>query len=222
MFRCGTALTRVGAARERRRANQMAYTLLYRCSSQLDKPLPEVERGDAMSAATDKSAVLDQIERERERWERLLAGVDQERMLQLGATGDWTFRDVVSHLNGWRRRTLDRLEAARDSREPAPPPWPAGLDEYHEADIDLINAWLEQTGRATSPREVIDEYSRSFERLRATVEAIPEPHLFDPGRYPWMRGEPVAAALTHSYEHLHEHEELLAPWLSQADAGGGA
>ena len=35
--------------------------------------------------------------------EQFVAGVE-DRMLQPGAMGDWTFKDVVAHLSGWRTR----------------------------------------------------------------------------------------------------------------------
>lgn len=169
-----------------------------------------------MSAPGSKAELIELIERERERWMRLLAAVDERHMLEPGATGEWSFRDVVAHLNGWRERTVARLEAARDDRPPAPPPWPAGLDENHEPDVDSINAWMEQTGRGTPLREVLGTYTRSFDELRAAVEATPEAALLDPSRYAWMHGEPVAALLGYSFDHFHEHEELLGPWLAGA------
>jgi hypothetical protein len=89
-----------------------------------------------MTQAPSKAASLERIERERAIWEQLLAEIGESRMLQPGATGDWTFKDVVAHLSGWRTRTLAKLEAAQQNRAPAPPPWPAHLSE--DADTELI------------------------------------------------------------------------------------
>ena len=57
-----------------------------------------------MTETPSKRALLEQIERERAFWEGLVAEVGEARMLQPGATGEWTFKDVVAHLNGWRVR----------------------------------------------------------------------------------------------------------------------
>jgi hypothetical protein len=53
-----------------------------------------------MTHVPNKSALLEQIERERIFWEQLQAEIGEQRMLVPGATGEWTFKDVVAHLNG--------------------------------------------------------------------------------------------------------------------------
>lgn len=169
-----------------------------------------------MTTTINKAALLEQIERERLVWEQLLRAVGEERMEQPGATGAWSFKDVVAHLNGWRVRTLARLHAARTGAEPAPPPWPAGLDEDSESGLTQINAWIERAGRERSLHEVLDEASRSFDRMRDAVLALSDEELSDPGRYPWMGGEPVGAVVGYSFGHFHEeHEPALNGWLDR-------
>lgn len=169
-----------------------------------------------MSTTMTKAALLSQIERERLAWEQLLRAVGEERMEQPGATGEWSFKDIVAHLNGWRTRTLNRLEAARSGAEPAPPPWPAGLDENTEAGLTQINAWIERAGRERSLQEVLGEARRSFELMRDAVLALSDEELADPSRYPWMGGEPVGDVVTSSFDHFHdEHEAALSAWLDR-------
>jgi hypothetical protein len=169
-----------------------------------------------MSATMSKAALLDQIERERLVWEQLLRAVGEERMEQPGASGEWSFKDVVAHLNGWRVRTLARLDAARAGAEPAPSPWPADLDEDTEEGLTQINAWIERTGRERSLEEVLGEARRSFELMRDAVLALSDEELSDPSRYPWMGGEAVGAVIGYSFDHFHEeHEPALAAWLDR-------
>lgn len=148
-----------------------------------------------MNTGMRKAALLEQIERERLVWEQLLRAVGEERMEQPGATGAWSFKDVVAHLNGWRVRTLARLDAARSGAEPPPPPWPPGLDEDSETGLTQINAWIERAGRERSLDEVLGEACRSFDLMRDAVLALSDEELSDPGRYPWMGGEPVGAVI---------------------------
>ena len=148
--------------------------------------------------------------------EAVLARIPEDRMLEPGVSGDWTFKDVVAHLNGWRVLTLARLEGAQHDRAPAPAPWPADLDPDAESDVDQINDWIYQSSRGRPLQDVLAEYSQSFERMRAAVAAIPERNLTDPGRYPWMGGHPVAAVLDGTFGHLHEeHEPLIRAWLGR-------
>jgi hypothetical protein len=173
-----------------------------------------------MTQILNKSALLERIARERTFWEQLLAEIGEERMLKPGATGDWTFKDVVAHLNGWRSKTLARLDAARHGHAPAAPPWPAQLDE--DDDVDQINDWIYQASFDRPLQAVLGEYSDSFQRMHDSVMALSERDLTEPGRHPWLEGSTLAEVVTASFGHLHEeHEPVLRAWLDkleQADA----
>ena len=169
-----------------------------------------------MTATSSKQSLLEQIEHEREFWDALVAEIGEERMLEPGATGDWTFKDVVAHLNGWRRKTLARLEAARQGGTPAAPPWPANLSEENDDDVDDINDWIHQSSRDTPLQEVLGEYQRSFQFMHDAVTTLSERDLFEPGRYPWLSDYALATVITDSFGHLHEeHEPVLRAWLDQ-------
>jgi len=95
-----------------------------------------------MYATPSKAALLELIDHERVAWEQFVAEVGEDRMLQPGAMGDWTFKDVVAHLSGWRTKTLSQLDAAQSGQSPAPPPWPAELDEDTDSGVDQMNDWI--------------------------------------------------------------------------------
>jgi hypothetical protein len=167
-----------------------------------------------MTATTSKAAWLERIEQERQIWERLLAEVGEARITEPGAAGDWSFKDVVAHLNGWRVLTLARLEAARDGREPERPPWPAHLDADDEGDVDEINGWIYRASQDRSLQDVLAEYSQSFNRMAAAVGGLSDQELTEPGRYPWLGGHPLEAVLDGTFGHFHEeHEPGLRAWL---------
>jgi hypothetical protein len=167
------------------------------------------------AATTDKMAQLARIERERAAWEALLAEVGEERMDRPGAAGDWTFKDVIAHLNGWRVRTIDRLEAAARGEAPPAFPWPADLDEDTDEGVEAINRWMYERNRDRSAAEILTESREQFRRMRAAVEAIPEADLVTPGRFDWLDGHPLSAVLAGSFGHLREeHEPALRTWLA--------
>jgi hypothetical protein len=169
-----------------------------------------------MSQIPNKSALLEQIARERTLWEQLLAEIGEARMLEPGATGDWTFKDVVAHLNGWRSKTLARLDAAQHGHAPAAPPWPAQLNE--DDDVDQINDWIYQANLNRPLQAVLDEYHASFQRIHDSVMALSERDLAEPGRYSWLAGDALAEVVTASFGHFHEeHEPVLRAWLDQLE-----
>jgi hypothetical protein len=112
-----------------------------------------------MTELRSTAALLELIERRL--WDDLVAEIGEQRMLQPGATGEWNFKDVVAHLNGWRVKMLARLAAARDHSNPAVPPWPADLDEDDEGDVDTINDRIYRANRERPLGEVPGEYRHS-------------------------------------------------------------
>jgi hypothetical protein len=171
-----------------------------------------------MTELWSKAALLELIERERGLWDDLLAEIGEERMLQPGATGEWNFKDVVAHLNGWRIGRLARLAAARDHSDPAGQPWPSDLDEDDEGDVDKINDWIYRANRERPLGEVLGEYRHSFQRMYDATSALSENELNDIGRYPWLAGHRLADVIIGAFGHFHEeHEPLLRDWLARDD-----
>src|SRR5215831_13108863 len=96
-----------------------------------------------------KTELLAGLHSEQEQWEALLAQIGEARMDQPGVAGEWSIKDIVAHLTGWRRRTVARLQAAQRGEAAPPPPWPA-----HLRTVDEVNAWIYEQNRGRSVREV--------------------------------------------------------------------
>lgn len=153
-----------------------------------------------------RESLLETIRDEHAQWKSLVAEIGEARMVEPGAVGEWTFKDLVAHLNGWTERRIRRLEAGPGSE--ATNPWPANLTE-----IDQINRWIDEQNRDRPVRELLDEADSAFTRLEAAVAALPEEDIATPGRFRWLNGK--ALAEVDLFEHLHEeHEPDILAWLS--------
>lgn len=158
-------------------------------------------------------AALDEM---RADWAAVLAGLEPEQMTEPGALGDWPFRDAVSHLTGWRKRTVARFEAAASGGEPAPAPWPA---QWSDDDTHDINNWIHETDSKRPLAEVLTESDTVLRRLDTALRAISEEDLLMLGRFAWLKDYPLSAYLEGSLEHYYEHRaEGIEGWL----AGQGA
>jgi hypothetical protein len=116
-----------------------------------------------------KSELLNWLQEEYQQWERFLDQIEPTRLEQPGVNGEWSMKDVVAHLTGWNRWLVTRLQAAgRGEPEPLPP-WPAHLQTEDE-----INAWIYESNRGRSVREVLDETSQVFQQLLAVIAGFPE------------------------------------------------
>jgi hypothetical protein len=160
-----------------------------------------------------KAELIRDLHEENRQWEALLADIGAKRMEEPIAPGQWSIKDIVAHIAGWRRRTVARLRAAARGEGEPPTPWPA-----HLPTDDEINAWLHAASRDLPVSEVLRESRQVFDDMMAAVEALPEEGLLEPGRFTWMGGQPLSAAAL--FGHFHEeHEADMRGWLARRRAG---
>jgi hypothetical protein len=159
---------------------------------------------------SDKKHYLDQMQAEFARWETLLAGLSEARIISPDLPDGWSIKDVVAHLMAWQTITNARLQAALQGGEPLFSNWPAGLEPDGDEHLEAINAWIYAAHCDRSWAEVHHDWRAGFQRILEAVEAIPESDLLEAGRYPWIAGYPLAAILEGTTEHHREHYEPLA------------
>jgi hypothetical protein len=167
-------------------------------------------------ATVTKGEAVAAINREREAWEDLLAEVGEDRMLEPGPMGEWTFKDLAAHLTAWRERTLQRLEAAAHGQPEPPPPWPAEFNDDDD-DVDKINAWFQRQSEEKLLGEVLDESRESYARLAEAVQQLPDEALSDGSYFAWTEGEPLGDVIVSGgiFGHLYdEHDADLRQWLA--------
>src|SRR5215212_9030215 len=117
-----------------------------------------------------REALLERDHAVRARWRRLVADVGPDRLEEPGAMGDWTFKDVAAHLTAWRRRTVNRLEAAARGQPEPRPPWPAELGEDED---DPINAWIHDQTRDRPAADLLREADAIYDEFIAAIKALP-------------------------------------------------
>jgi hypothetical protein len=117
----------------------------------------------------NKAELLKWLVEEQQKWELLLAAIGEMRMDLSGVNGDWSMRDIIAHLTGWQRWLVSRLQAAGDGRPEPPPPWPADLTSE-----DDINAWIYESNRTRTVRQVLDELLDLHQQLLTTIQGLPE------------------------------------------------
>jgi Mycothiol maleylpyruvate isomerase N-terminal domain len=159
-----------------------------------------------------KDAILAEIRTNEAAWHALLADVPRARMDEPGPMGEWSFRDLVSHLLAWRNRTIGRITAAADGRPRPAPPWPANMNED-----EPINAWFREQDAGQSADALLSAYAASFDRLAAAVDALPADAFLgesadSPGYFRWRDtdGELESDFTGHLLDHLGDVRQWLA------------
>jgi hypothetical protein len=164
-----------------------------------------------MATTSSKAQLLDDLRTEQAQWEALLADIGEEHMTQPGVAAEWSIKDIVAHLNGWRRRTVGRFQAAL-RHEPSPAPdWPADLQTDDE-----INAWIYAANRDRALADVLADSRALYQQLVETFGAFSEADLLDPARFPWLEASDLPLTGAALYGHFHEeHEADMRAWLEK-------
>ena len=160
----------------------------------------------------NKSELLNGVREEYLQWEALLNQIGEARMDQPGAAADWSIKDIVAHLTGWRRRTVARLQAAQRGEGEPPSYWPTHLQT-----VDDINAWIYETNHERPVREVPDESHDVFQQMFAAIEGLPDEVLSDPAHHlPWLEAQSIKPS--DFFAHFHEeHEPDMRAWLARGE-----
>ena len=160
----------------------------------------------------NKPELLNGVREEYRQWEALLNQIGEARMDQPGAVADWSIKDIIAHLTGWRRRTVARLQAAQRGEGEPPSYWPT-----HLQDVDDINAWIYETNRNHSVREVLDESRQVFRQLLAVIEGLPDDVRIEPEWHlVWLNGQRFPAG--EFFDHFHDdHEPDVRAWLARVE-----
>ncbi|HEX7025308.1 MAG TPA: ClbS/DfsB family four-helix bundle protein [Gemmatimonadales bacterium] len=170
-----------------------------------------------MDQMQSKDELIEVVRQARADLEQLIADAGEERMTEPNAFGQWTFKDVIAHLTGWRMYSAARMEAATRGGEPVSP-WPAHPDPDND-DVDVINRLIWETNRDRPVADVLRESRETFDRLEAALAVVPEEDLFDPNRFSWLSGWPLAAVIDGMREHFYvDHAPEIRAWLGQRSA----
>lgn len=157
-----------------------------------------------MKDLNSREALLETVRGLRTDLATVVEQVSEERALEPGTWGGWSFKDLIAHLTGWRLMTAARLEAGLRHEEPVAP-WPAELDE--EEDLHEINRWFFETNRDKSLDQVLRESDEAFDRLERAIAEMPEDDLLQPGRFAWVHWTDEGlgpAVIRGTWGHYHE------------------
>jgi hypothetical protein len=162
-----------------------------------------------------KDQILQQLEEEFSIWQNLLNNLTEKQKTSHPFDG-LSIKDKVAHLWAWQQRTIERLEAALQEREPEFPEWPAGLDPESEEDLFQVNNWIFESLGYKPWSKIYTDWKSSFNHVIELAKQIPENDLLDPEKYPWLDGYPLVAVLTGTWEHHHiDHFDQIQEWVQK-------
>ena len=157
--------------------------------------------------------ILAALREQFDRWEELLASLDEEQVTAPQFDQDWSIKDVMAHLWGWQQFSIARMEGGLLKQEPEFPEWVAQLEPDWEEQADQTNAFFFELNHKKSWPEVYQNWSQGYLRLIDVGSQISERDLLDGDLHAWLKGYTLAAVLVASYDHHEEHFHKLQKWL---------
>jgi len=133
-----------------------------------------------MAKQTSKAQLLQDIHAERRRLEKILSTLGAAEMVQAGAVGTWSVKDVLAHLAAWEKLFLAWYQAGLQGS--APGTLPVGMGKRA---IDALNDEIYTQNQGRSLEEVLAEFQTSYRQILAVIETIPEGDMFSCGRFSW-------------------------------------
>jgi hypothetical protein len=142
--------------------------------------------------------LVELLERTQHEEEAFVAQLTSEERERVGKVDDWSAKDMIGHLAGWKLRVADRLAALGRGEDTA---------ETEEIDAENALIWSEYSDR--SWEEVVQASALGHRRLVDGLEAMLVDDLHDGDRFKSLKGQPLWRAVagngcTHPMMHLAE------------------
>lgn len=161
-----------------------------------------------MTEKLSKVDLLKAIHTEHINLETLLYTLTDEQMIQPGAEGEWSVKDVVTHLAFWEQLVADELREVAAGKTPVAIP---------AAVIHSLNEQAYQDNRDRTTAEVRGDLQRSMREILNGVATLREDTLEDDCT--WTDEGSIAQHVANEMGHWHDHMVNIRKWLGRPLVG---
>jgi len=145
----------------------------------------------------NREQLLNRIDKTWTAFTESYAGLPEERMIEPGVAGDWSVRDLMTHISIWEDETLKYLPVIIEGGR---------LPRYAaQGGIDAFNARAVEARRGLTLAEVKDQLEETHRRLLAYVQSVPEEQFATETRFRHR-------LRVDTYSHYPEHTEAIRAW----------
>lgn len=160
-----------------------------------------------MAAPTTKTELLDLLKSRRNEFDAAVDAIPRSSMLEPGAAGHWSVKDIIAHLAHYEGWMADRLQEQLEGKSYTP----TQLDMMH---WEPRNTIIYEQNKSRTLDDVLKSSKDTFGRLVAAVEAHDEAFLFEPKTFEGAPGPVIPAEMIRSevYDHYPQHIPSLTEW----------
>jgi len=154
----------------------------------------------------NKIELIEALETSHETVLTLLEGVPAEELTRPGASGDWSAKDILSHLLIWEAETIKLLYAVQFNRRPETAHFKTISDDEQN------KIWFEQFKDRAYDR-VWNDYTTIRDQLIERIQLIQEADLQSKSKYSWLKGGSLENLIqSFILDHETEHAITLKKW----------
>ncbi|HEX7102258.1 MAG TPA: DinB family protein [Nitrolancea sp.] len=149
----------------------------------------------------NREQLLNRIDKTWTAFTESFAGLTDEEMQEPGVEGDWSVRDLMTHVSIWEDETLKYLPLIAEGGRP--PRYAA------QGGIDAFNARAVGARRGLTSTEVRQQLDETHRRLIAYVQSVPEEQFATETRFRHR-------LRVDTYSHYPEHTAAIRHWRERA------
>jgi hypothetical protein len=151
-----------------------------------------------------KTELIDELQAIRQEWDVVLSRLEPDTLVQPGAVGDWSAKDVVSHVTWTERETVDMLRGRA-----------LVGSELWRLPQEARNAAVYEENRDQPLQHILSESATVHCELLAALEEIPEADLLGATWFETLPGDwpPFRVVEVNVTEHYRHHLADLHRWL---------
>ena len=161
----------------------------------------------------DKTTFISALTESRTQWDALLAQIDEQWMLEPGAEGNWSVKDIIAHIMWYEQEMVPLMQARSLIGSEL---WNLSQDERNEA--------IYQQYRDHPLHELISQEQQTYAQLLAEAKTLSDEDLNDPHRFKDMPDDwtPWRIMAGNSFTHYPDHISSIRAWLAQRQESGKA
>lgn len=141
-----------------------------------------------MPKPTTREELMKETYAEREKLEALLKTIPPDVFSSKKVVGEWTVKDVLSHLIAWEQMVILWVKSGYESKT-----IPVPAEGFKWSDLPALNDTIYREHKNEPAGEVLAKFDQSYHQILDLLNSIPEQDLFTPGLHKWQNKNMLAA-----------------------------
>jgi uncharacterized protein (TIGR03083 family) len=151
-----------------------------------------------------RDEILKALRASRAQVEAALTGLTDAQLIEPGVLGEWSVKDILSHLTAWEAEAVTVLAKVQRGRKP-------GKIPGEPAEVDALNAKWYKENRTRPLDRVLADFRGARAQMLRQVESFTDQDLTEPK--PWFGKRALVELIeSETFEHEAEHLPHLLEW----------